>query len=160
MPTCPLMQNSFALRMHNVCLSSEYMPSEGPKTASWRVCISYIKNRSFVIKHQSLFHRYLIVSRHVTTSAPMVTCYKRDSIRWLYSCDKSSYIRSVDNKCHMDSLKCIEKIVNNQILTQVLQLYVRVSFCIKVIRSSLNIITGGHGHVIYMGAILLSNTVC
>ncbi len=38
----------------------------------------------------------------------------------------------------------------NQNLTQVSQLYVQVSFCLKVIRSWHNLPTGGHGHVICM----------
>ncbi len=65
----------------------------------------------------------------------------RDSIRWLYSCDKSSYIRSVYSQCHVDLYwaKC--------------KLYVHVIFCLKVIRSWLNLPTVGHGHVICMGVI-------
>ncbi len=75
----------------------------------------------------------------------------KDSFRWLYSCDKSSLIhRSVHSQCHVVSLKCTEQNVNNQTLTQVSQLYIHVFFCLKVIRSWLNINTGGHGHVICM----------
>ncbi len=44
-----------------------------------------------------------------------------------------------------------EQNVNNQTLTQVSQLYDHVSFCLKVIRPWLNLPTGGHGHVMYMG---------
>ncbi len=53
------------------------------------------------------------------------------SIRWLYSCDKSSYISSIDSKCHVVVLKFTEQNVNNQTLTQVSQLYVHVFFCLK-----------------------------
>ncbi len=55
----------------------------------------------------------------------------RDSISWLYSCDKSSYIRSVH------STECPEQNVNNQSLAQVSHLY--VSFVSKVIRSWLRL---------------------
>ncbi len=48
-------------------------------------------------------------------------------------------------------LKCTKQNVNNKNLTQISQLYVYVSFCLKVIRSWLNLPTGGHGHVICMG---------
>ncbi len=74
----------------------------------------------------------------------------RDPFRWLYSCDKSSYIRSVYCQSQVVLLKCTEQNVNNQTLTQVLQLYVHVFFCFKVIRSWINMPTGGHGHVICM----------
>ncbi len=46
------------------------------------------------------------------------------SISWLYSCNKSSYIRSVYSQCHMNSMNCTEQNVNNQTLTQVSQLFV------------------------------------
>ncbi len=72
----------------------------------------------------------------------------------LCSCDKSSYIRSVYSQYHVDLLKCIEQNVNNQSLTQVSQLYVHVSFCLKVIKSWLNLPTGGHGHMICMGVMI------
>ncbi len=42
-----------------------------------------------------------------------------DSISWLYSCDKSTYIRSVYNQCHVDLLKCTDQNINNETLTQV-----------------------------------------
>ncbi len=71
--------------------------------------------------------------------------WARDSIRWFYSCNKSSHIRSVYSQCHVDILKCTEQNV------KVSQLYVHVSFCLKVIRSWLNLPTGGHGPVLYMG---------
>ncbi len=50
------------------------------------------------------------------------------------------------------SMACgfITQNVKNQSLTQVSQLYVHISFCLKVIRSWLNLCTGGHGHVICM----------
>ncbi len=67
--------------------------------------------------------------------------------------DKSSYIRYVYSQCHVDLLKCTEQNVNNQSLPQVSQFYVYVSFCLRVIRSSLNLPTGGHGHVICMSVI-------
>ncbi len=38
--------------------------------------------------------------------------------------------------------------VNNQSLTQVLQLYIHVSFCLKAIRPWHNLSTGGYSHVI------------
>ncbi len=72
------------------------------------------------------------------------------SISWLYPCNKSSYIRFVYSQYHVDWLKCTDKNVNNQNLTQVSQLYVHVSFCLKVIRSWHNLPIGGHGHVICM----------
>ncbi len=75
----------------------------------------------------------------------------RVSINWFFSCDKSSYIRFVYSQYHMDLLKCTQQNVNNQTLKQFSQLYVHVSFCVKVIRSRLNLPTGGHGHVICMG---------
>ncbi len=75
---------------------------------------------------------------------------RRDSISWLHSCDKSSYIRSVCSQCHVDSLAGTEQKVNNQTLTQVSQLYVHVSFSLKVISSWLNLPTSGHRHVICM----------
>ncbi len=59
----------------------------------------------------------------------------RDSIRWLYSCDNSSHMRSVYSQCHVILLKCTEQNVNNQTLIQVSQLYFQVFFCLKVIRS-------------------------
>ncbi len=71
----------------------------------------------------------------------------RESIRWFYSCDKSSYIRSVYSQCHVDSLKCIEQNVNDRSLRT---LYLCVFFGLKVIRSWLNMPSGGHGHVICM----------
>ncbi len=74
----------------------------------------------------------------------------RVSISWLYSCNKSSYIRFVYSQYHVDWLKCTEQNVNNPNLTQVSQLYVYVSFCLKVIRSWHYLPTGGHGHVICM----------
>ncbi len=40
--------------------------------------------------------------------------------------------------------------VNNQSLTQVLQLYFHVSVCLEAIRPWHNLSTGGHGHVIRM----------
>ncbi len=66
----------------------------------------------------------------------------RDSISWLYSKVKPSYIRSVYSQYYVDLFKCIEQNVNNQSLTQVSQLYVHISFCLKVIRSWLNLPTG------------------
>ncbi len=56
-------------------------------------------------------------------------------ISWLYSCNTSSYIRSVYIQWHVVLLRCTDQIVNNQTLTQVLQLYVHVFFCLEVIRS-------------------------
>ncbi len=50
----------------------------------------------------------------------------------------------------VDWLKCTEQHVNNQSLTQVLQLYIQVSFNLKVIRLWYNMSTAGHGHVICM----------
>ncbi len=78
------------------------------------------------------------------------TYISRLSINWLYLCNKSSYIRFVYSQYHVDWLKCTEQNVNNQNLKQVSQLYVHVSFCLKVIRSWHNLPTGGHGHVICM----------
>ncbi len=72
------------------------------------------------------------------------------TISWLDPCNKSSYIRFVYSQYHVDWLKCTEQNVNNQNLTQVSQLYVHVSFCLTVIRSWLNLPTGGHGHLICM----------
>ncbi len=74
----------------------------------------------------------------------------RNSIRWFYSWDKSSYIRSVHSQCHVALLKCTEQNVNNQTLTQVSQLYVHHFLCLRVIMSWLNMFTGGHSHVICM----------
>ncbi len=65
----------------------------------------------------------------------------RDSISWLNSCDKSSYIRCVYSQWHLDLLKCTEPNINNQSITQVSQLYVHISLCLKVIRSWLNLHT-------------------
>ncbi len=79
--------------------------------------------------------------------------HSRDSIRWLYSSNKSSYIRSVYSQCHVELFKCIDQNGNNQAHTQISQLYVHVSVCLKVIRSWLNLPTGGHGHVICIGGI-------
>ncbi len=77
--------------------------------------------------------------------------FTRDWISWLYSCCKSSYISSVCRQCHVDLLKCTEQNVNYQSLTQVSQLYVHFSFCLlKVIRSWLNVVSVGYGHVICM----------
>ncbi len=47
-------------------------------------------------------------------------------------------------------LKGTEQNINNQTLTKVSQRYVHVFFCLKVIRSWLNMPTGSHGHVIWM----------
>ncbi len=69
----------------------------------------------------------------------------RDSIRWLCSYNKSSYIRFVYSQCHVVLLNCTEQNVSNQTLTQVSQLYVYI-----LIRSWLNMPTGGHCHVICM----------
>ncbi len=66
----------------------------------------------------------------------------RHSIRWLWSCDKSSYIRSVYIEGHVDWLKCSQQNVNKQSLTQISQLYIHVYLCLKVIRSWLNLPTG------------------
>ncbi len=44
--------------------------------------------------------------------------------------------RSVYSQYHV---KCTEQNVNNQTQTQVLQLYVHISFCLKVIRPCLNL---------------------
>ncbi len=71
-------------------------------------------------------------------------------IRWLNSCNKSSSSRSVYSQCHVVLLKCTEQNVNNQTLTRISQLYVHIFFCLKVVRSWLNMPTGGHGHVICM----------
>ncbi len=38
----------------------------------------------------------------------------RYSISSFYSCDKSSYIRSVYSQCHVDLSKCTEQNINNQ----------------------------------------------
>ncbi len=80
----------------------------------------------------------------------MLKTYTRVAISWLYPCNKSSYIRFVYSQYHVEWVKCTEQNVNNQNLTQVSQLYVHVSFCLKVIRSCHNLPTGGHGHVICM----------
>ncbi len=86
----------------------------------------------------------------------MTLLYTRDSIRWrLYSCDKSSYIRSVYNECHVVLLKCTEQNVNNKTLPKISQLYVHVFFCLKVIKSWLYLPFCGHGHVICMGDIVI-----
>ncbi len=50
-----------------------------------------------------------------------------------YPCNKPSSIRFVYIQYHTDNLKCTEQNVNNQTLTQVSQLYVHVSFCLKLI---------------------------
>ncbi len=68
-----------------------------------------------------------------------VSLTTRDSVSWIYSCDKSFYITSVYSQCYVDSLKYTVQNVNNQTLTQVSQLYVHVSFCLKVIRPWLNL---------------------
>ncbi len=52
-------------------------------------------------------------------------------------------------------MKSTEQNVNNQTLTQVSQLYVHVFVCLEIIRPSLNLSTGGHGHVICMGVVQL-----
>ncbi len=64
----------------------------------------------------------------------------------------SKWLKKTQNHCQAIT-HCIytNYNVNNQTLTQVSQLYVHVSFCLKVIRSWLNLSTGGHGHVIYVG---------
>ncbi len=86
----------------------------------------------------------------------MTLLYTRDSIRWrLYSCDKSSYIRSVYNECHVVLLKCTEQNVNNKTLPKISQLYVHVFFCLKVIKSWLYLPFCGHGHAICMGDIVI-----
>ncbi len=56
----------------------------------------------------------------------------------------------------MDLLKCTVQNVNNQSLKQVSQLYVHVSFCLKVIKSRINLFTDGNGHVICMGVLEIS----
>ncbi len=104
-----------------------------------------------------LYHWQLIflcyhIMKIVVTSLVSLAVISKIAISWLYSCDKSSYIRSVYSQCPVDSLKCTEQNVNNQTLIQVSQLYVHVFFCLKVIRSWLNLPIGGHGHVICMGA--------
>ncbi len=81
------------------------------------------------------------------------TTSSKDSISWLYSCDKSSYIRSVYSQCHVDSLKYTDQNVNNKNVTQVSKLYVHVSFCLNGIRSCLKMCIGGHGHMICMGVV-------
>ncbi len=43
-------------------------------------------------------------------------------------------IRYVYTQCHVHSLGCSEQNVNNQTLTQVQQLDVHISFCLKIIR--------------------------
>ncbi len=60
----------------------------------------------------------------------------------IFSHDLWSYY----SQCHVVLLKCTYQNVNNQTHTQVSQLHVHVFFCLKVIRSWLNIPTGGHGH--------------
>ncbi len=60
------------------------------------------------------------------------------------SYDYSSYIRSVYKQCHMVLFKSTEQNISNQTLTQVSQLYAHVFFCLKVIRSLLNLPTGGY----------------
>ncbi len=66
------------------------------------------------------------------------------------SCNSSSSIRSLYNQWHTDLLKFIEKNINNQSHTQVLQICVHVSFYLMVIKSWLNQPTASHGHVICM----------
>ncbi len=95
-----------------------------------------------------LSHMVSLVCIHI--ALPECTPGSRDCIRWFYSCDKSFYIRSVHSQCHVVLLKCTERNVNNQTLTQVSQLYVHVFFCVKVIRSWLNMPPGGHGHIMCM----------
>ncbi len=51
----------------------------------------------------------------------------------------------------MDSLKCIEQNVNSQVS----QLYLHVSVCLKGIRSWLNLPTGVYGHVMCMGDMIV-----
>ncbi len=102
-------------------------------------------------KYQLTLNDTLIGFRHTCIWKAVLVTWSKALIRWLYSYDTSSYIRSVYSQCHVDSLKCTEQNVNNQTLTQVSQLYVHISFCLKVIRSWLNLPAGGHAHVICMG---------
>ncbi len=52
----------------------------------------------------------------------------------------------LSSQWYADLLKCTEQ--NVYILTQISQLYVHISFCLKVIKQWLNMSTGGHVHVI------------
>ncbi len=97
-----------------------------------------------------LLFMYLIWWAMFGSHECIVIVYTRVSISWLYPCNKSSYIRFVYCQYHGDWFKCTEQNVNNQNLTQVSQLYVHVSFCLKVNRSWQNLPTGGHGQVICM----------
>ncbi len=55
----------------------------------------------------------------------------------------------------LNAILCIEQNVNNQSLTQFSQLYVHVFVCLEIIRSWLNLPTGGHGHVICIGEYII-----
>ncbi len=52
-------------------------------------------------------------------------------------------------------LKCTEQHTNNHSLTQVSQFYVHASFCLKAIRSLLNLATGGHWKCVLRGPLTL-----
>ncbi len=64
------------------------------------------------------------------TKMTLTQSITRDSIKWLYSFDKSSYIRSVYSQRHVVLLKCTEHNLNHQTFIQVSQLYVHVFFCL------------------------------
>ncbi len=83
-----------------------------------------------------------LTSQATLPTYPKWHIYSRVSISWLYPCNKSSYIRFFYSQYHVDWFKCTEQNVNNHNLTQVSQLYVHVSFCLKVNRSWHNLPTG------------------
>ncbi len=101
---------------------------------------------TFQISYYTLYSHDILQNTHLVYEIR----FSRDSIKWLYSCNQSSYIRPVYSQCHVLLLKCTEQNVNNQTLTQVSQLYVLVLICLKVLGPCLNMLTGGHGHMICM----------
>ncbi len=135
---------------------------------SFKIYINSYLNMSEYTPYNSYWSTLIIIMSWIIHSSITLLCQAavmtwwglsdetllRDSISWFDSCDKYSYIRSVYSQCHVDSLKYTDQNVHNQTLTQVSQLYVYISFCLKVIGSWLNLPTCGNGHVICMGVVV------
>ncbi len=77
-----------------------------------------------------LYKSYIIIYYYYSN-----TMYTKGFNQQLYSCDKSSYNRSVYSQFHVYSLKYTDQNINNQTLTQIWQLYVHISFCLDVVSS-------------------------
>ncbi len=99
-------------------------------SSAWQLCLSTCLCTQNSSVHPQLSLPACLTEWPAAWPLTRLTAHSRDSISWLHSCDKSSYINCVYSQCHVDSLACTVQNVNNQTLTQVSQLYVHLAFCL------------------------------